>query len=72
MAGVMETWRSGHDYEYCTTLRTSEYLDFILTGRGIQIPVVRTSTGSNTPNLQFPTVSMPMTQLYLFTIEQTL
>ena len=31
MAGVMETWRSGHDYEYCT-LRTRE--DFVvLTGR---------------------------------------
>ena len=29
MAGVMETWRSGHDYEYCT-LRTRE--DFVLTG----------------------------------------
>jgi len=32
MAGVMETWRSGHDYEYSyCTLRTRE--DFILTGR---------------------------------------
>ena len=30
MAGVMETWRSGHEYEYCT-LRTRE--NFILTGR---------------------------------------
>ena len=30
------------------------------------------STGSNTPNLQFPTVSMPMTQLYLLAIEQML
>ena len=30
MAGVMETWRAGHDYEYCK-LRTRE--DFILTGR---------------------------------------
>ena len=30
MAGVMETWRAGHDYEFCK-LRTRE--DFILTGR---------------------------------------
>ena len=30
MAGVMETWRPGHDCEYCT-LRTRE--DFIVTGR---------------------------------------
>ena len=30
MAGVMETWRSGHEYEYCT-LKTRE--NFILTGR---------------------------------------
>ena len=28
------------------------------------------STGSNTPNLQSPTVNMPMTQLYLSAIEQ--
>ena len=30
MAGVMETWRAGHDYKFCK-LRTRE--DFILTGR---------------------------------------
>ena len=30
MAGVMETWRAGHDYNFCK-LRTRE--DFILTGR---------------------------------------
>ena len=61
--------RSGHDYEYCT-LRTRE--DFVLTG-GIQTPqVVRMSSGSNTPNLQSPTVNMPMTKLYRSAIEQML
>jgi len=30
MAGVMETWRAGHDYKFCK-VRTRE--DFILTGR---------------------------------------
>ena len=68
MAGVMETWRPGHDCEYCT-LRTRE--DFIVTGRNPN------PGGKNVYGKQYTEFAvsdseyiLPMTQLYLFAIEQ--
>ena len=67
MAGVMETWRAGHDYEYCK-LRTRE--DFILTGRNPNTGGKNVYGKQYTPNLQSPTANMPMIRRYLSATEQ--
>ena len=70
MAGVMETWRSRHDYEYavrweqgktsCSLPLAGNRTTNTVTG-GKNVPM-----GSNTPNLPSPTPNMPMLYSYTF------